>query len=386
MLKGCDRGWNMTTPLNMSTRKRKRRDLLRRQKRQFIESDAASISCGSLENDQDIPPDIMKIIGLARYNDCDVSWTLHTPPNHSTEKGHTITIPLLKGGLEGLDGGWHVVGDLRFHGNFTGFSELLLHCDQLFLQWDIDTVQFIVKCNIEIDDRECCASLSTHLKPSCDISFESVDELCRLYRIGGAKFVCCLPFDISSNSLTVLTLFGDAILQTERSLDDLPKKSSSLIKATLLQSLHPSVFTEPHDIVPGCSELERSLGNELSKYFNLYNILLLSDHVVATIAAKILQFYKFVRVHQQYLLKGKATFDLPVPIPLLTADLLDYQKKAVQWMLYKERADNWRDIEEEKEDEELQHVLWREVPIEGHSSLYYNLFTGRYMFTFSCTL
>ncbi|XP_019848691.1 PREDICTED: E3 ubiquitin-protein ligase SHPRH-like isoform X2 [Amphimedon queenslandica] len=357
----------MTTPLNMSTRKRKRRNLSTSQKR-HLESDAESILCRSSENDQDIPPDIMKRVGLAHYNDCDLSWTPHTPPpptNYS--EGHTIIIPLLKGGLEGVERlvtGWHVVGHLRFDGNFTGFSELLLYCDQLFLQWGIDAVQFIVKCSIGIDDRECYVSFSTNLKLSCDFNWESVDELYRLYRIGGAKFVCCLPFDVSSNRLTVLAVFGDFILQNERTLDDLPQKSSSLIKASLLQSLHPNVFTEPHDIVPGCSELERSLGNEL-------------NHVVTTIAAKILQFYKFVRVHQQYLLKGKATCDLPATIPLLTADLLDYQKRAVQWMLYKERADNWRDIEEEKEEEELQHVLWREVPVEGHSSLYYNLFTGR---------
>ena len=246
------------------------------QKRQ-LELDAASILCGT-ENDQDIPPDIMKIVGLAHYNDCDLSWTPHTPTPPTISEGHTraIIIPLLKGDLEGVkgfDAGWHVAGQLRFDGNFTGLSELLLYCDQLFLQWGIDAVQFIVKCNVGIDDRECCVSFSTNLKlkQSFDFNWESVDELYRLYRIGGAKFVCCLPCDVSSNSLTVLALFGDTILQNERTLDDLPQKSSSLIKASLLKSLHPNLFTEPRDIVPGCSELERSLGNELSKYmyFNL---------------------------------------------------------------------------------------------------------------------
>lgn len=90
-----------------------------------------------------------------------------------------------------------------------------------------------------------------------------------------------------------------------------------------------------------------------------------------------MQFYKFVQTHQQYLLNGKTIPDLPPIIPLFTAQLLDYQKRAVQWMLYKERADGWRNEEEEKEEKELLHVLWREVLIEGNPSLYYNLFTGR---------
>ena len=90
--------------------------------------------------------------------------------------------------------------------------------------------------------------------------------------------------------------------------------------------------------------------------------------------AKIFQFYKWVRTHQLRLL-SKELSPLPLAIPDLTSDLMDFQKRAVQWMLYKEQADGWY---EEKGDTSL-HILWREVPIEDQPTLYYNPFTGKYV-------
>ena len=90
--------------------------------------------------------------------------------------------------------------------------------------------------------------------------------------------------------------------------------------------------------------------------------------------AKIFQFYKWVRTHQLHLL-SKELFPLLSTIPDLTADLMNFQKRAIQWMLYKEQANGWY---EEKEDTSL-HVLWREVPLEDQPTLYYNPFTGKYV-------
>ena len=206
--------------------------------------------------------DIKKVFGLSQHHEV-LPWALnHSAPQNADGYGK---VPLLRDTPDdGQD--WYVLGGLKFCGNFIGLSELVSLRHQppgeLFLKWDVDLVHLVVKCSLNFNNRECCVYLNNILKPLCEL--ENIDEMCRLYRIGGARFVYCLPSD-NSPTLNVSILLGNIVLNNGAGPDALPQKSSCSVKNFLLQFLCPDVFMKSSDTVPGCSILEKSLGDKLGE-------------------------------------------------------------------------------------------------------------------------
>ena len=90
--------------------------------------------------------------------------------------------------------------------------------------------------------------------------------------------------------------------------------------------------------------------------------------------SRIFRFYQWVRSYQDSVLASTLP-PLPAKITGLTADLLKFQTKAVQWMLAKEQAA----VADVQQSVNKLHPLWQEIHTEGLSPLYYNPYTGRYV-------
>lgn len=343
----------------MSSRKRKRPQY-KPAKKVFIDLEEAS-------EDKQLTnfTDVVKTFSL-QYNE--LSWNLTSPFDH---RFYDDELPLKfvnsledakinSFGEEG-DESYLLIGHMTILGNMAGISNILKSIEEerqrkATLHWLSNGTQ--------------CISVLVHLPSSVEpillycpvvivpsINSSIVQELSCLCKRSAVQLITSYPkIDSESSDLFVSVLAGKKLIN-----EDNPDSLHTVSKSTALRPHVINLFHE--DICTGLdshSEVILSGENENEK--------------PASMKYRIFQFYRWVRTHQLKILPLSMP-PLPSEIPLLTANLHQYQCKAVQWMLSKERATGW--AQDQARDDKKLHLLWKEINMDDVSSIYYNPYTGR---------